>query len=103
MIADPEEITWRPEDRRPDRERRPAEGSRHRDGFQSYAPAPHMTVRDNMAFGLKLKRPRPTSRRVKEAAGILSLEKPSTASRRSLRRPAPAVALGRAIVRSRCS
>jgi hypothetical protein len=45
--------------------------------FQSYALYPHMTVRDNMAFGLKLRKlPKADiEKRVKEAAGILSLEK----------------------------
>src|SRR6187551_1571682 len=44
--------------------------------FQSYALYPHMTVRDNMAFGLKLRKtPKDEiERRVKEAAGMLSLE-----------------------------
>ena len=45
--------------------------------FQSYALYPHMTVRDNMAFGLKLRKlPKADiEKRVNEAAGILSLEK----------------------------
>src|SRR6476469_7472187 len=45
--------------------------------FQSYALYPHMTVRDNMAFGLKLRKlPKADiEKRVKEAAGILSLAK----------------------------
>src|SRR5499433_4506804 len=44
--------------------------------FQSYALYPHMSVYDNMAFGLKLrKRPKQEiDRRVKEAAGLLGLE-----------------------------
>jgi multiple sugar transport system ATP-binding protein len=44
--------------------------------FQSYALYPHMTVRDNMAFGLKLRKlPKADiEKRVNEAAGILSLE-----------------------------
>src|SRR5437773_11419535 len=44
--------------------------------FQSYALYPHMTVYDNMAFPLQMKR-MPKSeidRRVKQAAGILGLE-----------------------------
>ena len=43
--------------------------------FQSYALYPHMTVYDNMAFGLKLRRvPKPEiDRRVKEAAEVLGL------------------------------
>jgi len=44
--------------------------------FQSYALYPHMSVYDNMAFGLKLrKRPKPEiERRVKEAAELLGLK-----------------------------
>src|SRR5438093_1841579 len=44
--------------------------------FQSYALYPHMTVYDNMAFGLKLrKRPRQEiARRVQEAAELLGIE-----------------------------
>src|SRR5215468_6948508 len=43
--------------------------------FQSYALYPHMSVYDNMAFGLKLrKRPKQEiDRRVKEAAELLGL------------------------------
>ena len=70
--------------------------------FQSYALYPHMTVRDNMAFGLKLRKvPKADiERRVAEAAGILSLErfldrKPKELSGGQRQR----VALGRAIVR----
>ncbi len=70
--------------------------------FQSYALYPHMSVFDNMAFGLKLrKRPREEiERRVKEAAEILGLEnllqrKPKQLSGGQRQR----VALGRAIVR----
>ncbi len=70
--------------------------------FQSYALYPHMTVYDNMAFGLKLrKRPRQEiDRRVKEAAEILGLQnllqrKPKQLSGGQRQR----VALGRAIVR----
>jgi multiple sugar transport system ATP-binding protein len=45
--------------------------------FQSYALYPHMTVFDNLAFGLKLmKTPKDEiKRRVEEAAKILDLEK----------------------------
>ena len=45
--------------------------------FQSYALYPHMTVRDNLAFGLKLRKiPKDEiERRVNEAAGILDLGK----------------------------
>ncbi|MEO5940754.1 MAG: sn-glycerol-3-phosphate ABC transporter ATP-binding protein UgpC [Candidatus Limnocylindrales bacterium] len=70
--------------------------------FQSYALYPHMTVRDNMAFGLKLRKlPKADiERRVNEAAAILSLEKlldrkPKELSGGQRQR----VALGRAIVR----
>jgi multiple sugar transport system ATP-binding protein len=70
--------------------------------FQSYALYPHMTVYDNMAFGLKLRKtPKPEiERRVKEAAAMLSAEnlldrKPRELSGGQRQR----VALGRAIVR----
>jgi len=70
--------------------------------FQSYALYPHMTVRDNMAFGLKLRKvPKADiEKRVADAAGILSLEKyldrkPKELSGGQRQR----VALGRAIVR----
>src|SRR6476620_8455562 len=70
--------------------------------FQSYALYPHMTVFDNLAFGLKLRRtPKPEiDRRVKEAAEILGLQnllarKPKQLSGGQRQR----VALGRAIVR----
>src|SRR3954465_2248140 len=70
--------------------------------FQSYALYPHMTVRDNMAFGLKLRKlPKADiEKRVNDAAGILSLEKlldrkPKQLSGGQRQR----VALGRAIVR----
>ncbi|HEY7523733.1 MAG TPA: sn-glycerol-3-phosphate ABC transporter ATP-binding protein UgpC [Candidatus Limnocylindrales bacterium] len=70
--------------------------------FQSYALYPHMTVRDNLAFGLKLRKvPKADiESRVKDAAGILSLEKlldrkPKELSGGQRQR----VALGRAIVR----
>ncbi len=70
--------------------------------FQNYALYPHMTVYDNMAFGLKLRR-MPKSQidqRVKEAARILGIEmylsrKPKALSGGQRQR----VALGRAIVR----
>ena len=65
--------------------------------FQNYALYPHMTVYENMSFGLRLKRyPKDEiARRVQEAAGILDItellsthihgtsvpvEEPSTAS-----------------------
>jgi multiple sugar transport system ATP-binding protein len=70
--------------------------------FQSYALYPHMTVRDNLAFGLKLRKvPKADiEKRVNDAAGILSLEKlldrkPKELSGGQRQR----VALGRAIVR----
>ncbi|MBN1874543.1 MAG: sn-glycerol-3-phosphate ABC transporter ATP-binding protein UgpC [Anaerolineae bacterium] len=70
--------------------------------FQSYALYPHMTVYDNMAFGLKLRKvpKQEIDRRVKEAAGILGIEhlldrKPKQLSGGQRQR----VAVGRAIVR----
>jgi multiple sugar transport system ATP-binding protein len=70
--------------------------------FQSYALYPHMSVYDNLAFGLKLRKTPKADidRRVKEAAGILGLErfldrKPKALSGGQRQR----VALGRAIVR----
>ena len=70
--------------------------------FQSYALYPHMTVFDNLAFGLKLRKTKKDEikRRVDEAAGILGLEKlldrkPKALSGGQRQR----VALGRAIVR----
>src|SRR5215203_5286963 len=71
--------------------------------FQNYALYPHMTVRDNMGFALKLaKEPaEEIDRRVNEAAKILDLEqhlerKPANLSGGQRQR----VAMGRAIVRS---
>jgi multiple sugar transport system ATP-binding protein len=70
--------------------------------FQSYALYPHMSVRDNLAFGLKLRKlPKPEiQKRIADAAGILQLEKlldrkPKELSGGQRQR----VALGRAIVR----
>ncbi len=70
--------------------------------FQNYALYPHMTVFDNMAFGLKLRHFPKTEiqKRVGEAADILGLEqllkrKPKELSGGQRQR----VALGRAIVR----
>jgi multiple sugar transport system ATP-binding protein len=70
--------------------------------FQSYALYPHMTVFDNMAFGLKLRKvPKDQiKRRVEEAAQILGIEhllkrKPRELSGGQRQR----VAVGRAIVR----
>ena len=70
--------------------------------FQNYALYPHMSVYDNMAFGLKLRKvPKPDiKRRVQEAADLLGLQdllerKPKQLSGGQRQR----VALGRAIVR----
>ncbi len=70
--------------------------------FQSYALYPHMTVYENMAFGLKLRKTPKADidRRVKEAAHILGIEqlldrKPKQLSGGQRQR----VAVGRAIVR----
>ena len=70
--------------------------------FQSYALYPHMTVFDNLAFGLKLmKTPKDDiKRRVEEAAKILDLEKLLDRKPRALSGgQRQRVALGRAIVR----
>ena len=71
--------------------------------FQSYALYPHMTVRDNIAFALKLaKRPKEEiDAKVNEAADILDLQnhldrKPANLSGGQRQR----VAMGRAIVRN---
>lgn len=70
--------------------------------FQSYALYPHMSVYDNMAFGLKLRKTPKSEidKRVKEAADILGIghlldRKPRQLSGGQRQR----VALGRAIVR----
>jgi multiple sugar transport system ATP-binding protein len=70
--------------------------------FQNYALYPHMTVRDNMGFALKLAKvdKAEIDRKVKEAASILELEqhldrKPANLSGGQRQR----VAMGRAIVR----
>lgn len=70
--------------------------------FQNYALYPHMTVYDNMAFGLKLRKtPKDEiKRRVEEAARVLDIShlldrKPKALSGGQRQR----VALGRAIVR----
>ena len=70
--------------------------------FQNYALYPHMSVYDNLAFGLKLRRfPKPEiKKRVLDAATILGIEglldrKPKSLSGGERQR----VALGRAIVR----
>jgi multiple sugar transport system ATP-binding protein len=70
--------------------------------FQSYALYPHMSVRDNMSFGLKLKKvPKAEiEKRVADTAGILGLEKLLTRKPRELSGgQRQRVALGRAIVR----
>ena len=71
--------------------------------FQNYALYPHMTVFENMSFGLKLRKtPKDEiKRRVEEAAQILEIEhlldrKPAALSGGQRQR----VALGRAIVRN---
>ena len=70
--------------------------------FQSYALYPHMTVRENMGFSLRLRKAdaATTAERVARAAGILNLEKfldrfPRELSGGQRQR----VAMGRAIVR----
>ncbi len=70
--------------------------------FQNYALYPHMTVYDNMAFGLKLRKTPKAEieRRVQEAAKILGIEdlldrRPKALSGGQRQR----VAMGRAIVR----
>jgi multiple sugar transport system ATP-binding protein len=71
--------------------------------FQNYALYPHMTVKQNLAFGLQLRKtPREEQeRRVQEAARMLALEpflerKPAALSGGQRQR----VAMGRAIVRN---
>ncbi|MGW0805456.1 ABC transporter ATP-binding protein [Nonomuraea sp. NPDC002799] len=70
--------------------------------FQNYALYPHMTVEENLAFGLKLRKmPKPEiAKRVNDAAKMLGLEpylkrKPAALSGGQRQR----VAMGRAIVR----
>jgi len=70
--------------------------------FQNYALYPHMTVRDNMAFGLKLRNTpkKEITERVEEAARVLEItellsRKPRALSGGQRQR----VAMGRAIVR----
>ena len=71
--------------------------------FQSYALYPHMTVKENIAFGLKMRKTPKAEieKKVKEAAEILNLQeyldrKPKQLSGGQRQR----VALGRAIVRN---
>lgn len=70
--------------------------------FQSYALYPHLSVRENLAFGLKLRKTGPAeiAKRVKEASDMLGLEAlldrlPKQLSGGQRQR----VAMGRAIVR----
>jgi multiple sugar transport system ATP-binding protein len=70
--------------------------------FQNYALYPHMNVRANLSFGLRLRRrpPAEIDKRVKEVAGMLGIEellarKPAQLSGGQRQR----VALGRALVR----
>ena len=70
--------------------------------FQSYALYPHLTVRDNLAFGLKMRKTpkEEIARRIGEAAEMLGLEKlldrrPAQLSGGQRQR----VAMGRAVVR----
>ena len=70
--------------------------------FQNYALYPHMSVYENMAFGLKLKKypKNEIDTRVKEAAGILGLEKLLGRKPRELSSgQCQRVAVGRSIVR----
>ncbi len=71
--------------------------------FQSYALYPHMSVRDNMAFGLKVAKASPAEieARIKQASGILQIghlldRRPRELSGGQRQR----VAIGRAIVRN---
>jgi multiple sugar transport system ATP-binding protein len=70
--------------------------------FQTYALYPHMTVRQNLAYGLRVRRTGKdeTARRVEEVAGLLGLDelldrRPAALSGGQRQR----VAMGRAIVR----
>jgi multiple sugar transport system ATP-binding protein len=70
--------------------------------FQNYALYPHMSVRDNLSFGLRLRRRAPAEieARVKDVAGMLGIgplldRKPGALSGGQRQR----VALGRALVR----
>ena len=71
--------------------------------FQNYALYPHMTVYDNMAFGLKLRKvPKDEiDKKVREAARILDLEKLLDRKQKALSGgQRQRVAMGRAIVRN---
>ncbi len=70
--------------------------------FQSYALYPHMTVRENMAFSLRLRKAdaKTTEERVAKAAAILNLDKLLERHPRELSGgQRQRVAMGRAIVR----
>src|SRR5581483_6158870 len=70
--------------------------------FQNYALYPHMSVYDNLAFGLKLRKfPKAEiKKRVTDAAGILGIEKLLERKPRALSGgQRQRVAVGRAIVR----
>jgi multiple sugar transport system ATP-binding protein len=71
--------------------------------FQSYALYPHLTVYDNLAFGLKLRKtPKDEiKRRVDEAANLLGIQELLTRKPRQLSGgQRQRVAVGRAIVRN---
>lgn len=72
--------------------------------FQNYALYPHMTVEENLAFGLKLRRypKKEIERRVQEAAEILGLDQSNILKRKPKELSGgerQRVAVGRAIVR----
>src|SRR2546426_8112087 len=70
--------------------------------FQNYALYPHMSVYDNMAFGLKMRKfARPEiAKRVQDAAGVLGIEEVLKAKPRQLSGgPRPRGAVRRARVR----
>jgi multiple sugar transport system ATP-binding protein len=60
--------------------------------FQNYALYPHMSVYENMAFALKLRKTSKSEidRRVKEAAQLLQLDEYLSQAEGALRWPAPA-------------
>ena len=69
--------------------------------FQTYALYPHMSVRQNIGYGLKVRRTgrKEPRRRVDEVAAMLGLEDLLERRPAQPRRPAPARRDGRAIVR----
>ncbi len=70
--------------------------------FQNYALYPHMSVYDNMAYGLRNRKTPPAEidRRVREAAGLLAIDEYLTRKPRALSGgQRQRVAMGRAIVR----